>query len=88
MIVYPDDDNKPPVGEELNRAARITLLGVYPTDRTTREEITDVQRIKEANYTDYLREMTKKFDGEFINYEMTEGAWTFMVKKEICTNED
>jgi nuclear pore complex protein Nup98-Nup96 len=80
VTVYPDDDHKPPVGEELNLPARITLFGVYPVDRTTQEEIKDIERIKAANYNDHLREITKKFDGEFINYEMKDGSWTFMVK--------
>ena len=79
MTVYPDDNNKPPAGKELNIPARITLLGVYPIDRATREEITDVERIRAMNYGDYLREVTKKFDGEFVNYGLPEGSWTFMV---------
>ncbi|CAF2416481.1 unnamed protein product [Rotaria sp. Silwood2] len=80
VTVYPDDNNKPPVGKELNIPARITLYGVYPTDRTTRKEITDIERIKAMNYGDHLREITKKFDGEFINYGVSDGSWTFMVK--------
>jgi predicted secreted protein len=32
------------------------------------------------NYSDYLREVTKKFDGEFINYGISDGSWTFTVK--------
>ncbi|CAF4836259.1 unnamed protein product [Rotaria sp. Silwood1] len=79
-IVYPDDNNKPPVGKELNIPARITLYGVYPIDRITQKEITDIERIKAMNYNDYLREVTKQFDGEFINYSITDGSWTFMVK--------
>ena len=80
LTVYPDDNDKPPEGEELNIPARITLLGVYPIDRTTREEITDIERIKAMDYSEYLREVTKKFDGEFINYGVTDGSWTFGVK--------
>ncbi|CAF1191403.1 unnamed protein product [Adineta steineri] len=80
VIVYPDDNNKPSVGEELNRSARITLLGVYPTDRTTHEQITDIERIKAMNYDNYLRVITKKFDGEFVKYGVDDGSWTFMVK--------
>ncbi len=80
VTVYPDDNNKPPVGQELNIPARITLFGVYPTDRTTRAEITDIERIEAMNYNDYLREITKKFDGDFINYGAKDGSWTFMVK--------
>ncbi|CAF4389215.1 unnamed protein product [Rotaria sp. Silwood2] len=80
ITVYPDDNNKPLVGEELNLPARITLLGVYPIDRSTREEITDIKRIKALNYDYYLRTITKKFDGEFINYGIHDGSWTFTVK--------
>ncbi|CAF3622774.1 unnamed protein product [Rotaria sordida] len=80
VIVYPDDNNKPLVGKELNLPARITLLDVYPIDRSTREEITDIERIKALNYNDYLRTITKKFDGEFINYGIHDGSWTFTVK--------
>ncbi|CAF4736860.1 unnamed protein product, partial [Rotaria sp. Silwood2] len=80
VTVYPDDNNKPLVGEELNLPARITLLGVYPIDRSTREEITDIKRIKALNYDYYLRTITKKFDGEFINYGIHDGSWTFTVK--------
>lgn len=31
-------------------------------------------------YGDYLCEITKKFDGEFINYGVNDGSWTFTVK--------
>ena len=75
----------------MNRPARITLLDVYPLDRTTRTEIIDIERIKAMNYNDYLREMTKKFDGEFVKYDPIDGSWTFMVKNkyfEIRSNVD
>ncbi|CAF1110950.1 unnamed protein product [Didymodactylos carnosus] len=79
VTVYPDDSDKPPVGEELNVLARITLLGVYPTDRSTRDQIIDPERINAMNYKDYLKDITKKFDGEFVDYSADDGAWTFTV---------
>ena len=63
VIVYSDDEHKPPMGEGLNRSARINLFGVYPVDRATREEITDLGRIKAMNYEEYLKQITSKFDG-------------------------
>ncbi|CAF1322899.1 unnamed protein product [Adineta ricciae] len=85
VTVYPDDSRKPAEGEELNCQARISLLGVYPIDRSisnSGEEVTDPDRLIEMNYGNYLLEMTKKFQGKFIDYDVYTGTWTF--KKYQC----
>ncbi len=89
MTVYPDDNNKPAEGEELNCQAIISLLGVYPIDRSisnSGEEVTDPDRLIEMNYGNYLRDMTKKFHGKFIDYDVYTGTWTFKVKLKYSKN--
>ncbi|CAF3518741.1 unnamed protein product [Adineta steineri] len=80
VTVYPNDNNKPAEGEELNCQAIISLLGVYPIDRSisnSGEEVTDPDRLIEMNYGNYLRDMTKKFHGKFLDYDVYTGTWRF-----------
>ena len=93
VTVYPDENDKPGEGEELNCQAIISLLGVYPIDRSisnSGEEVTDPDRLVDMNYGHYLREMTKKFDGKFIDYDVRTGTWKFQVgvrqlRREVST---
>lgn len=39
VVVYPDENNKPEVGNELNRTAEVSLERVWPTDKQTRQSI-------------------------------------------------
>lgn len=83
VTVYPDDKDKPREGEELNCQAIISLLGVYPIDRSitnSGEEVTDPDRLVDMNYGNYLRDMTRKFHGKFIDYDVYTGTWTFKVE--------
>ena len=44
------------------------------------EEVTDSNRLIEMHYAEYLEEMTKKFHGKFIDYDVYTGTWTFQVE--------
>ncbi|XP_062580939.1 nuclear pore complex protein Nup98-Nup96-like isoform X2 [Saccostrea cucullata] len=80
VIVYPDDDNKPPEGEELNRKAEITLDCVWPTDKTTRSYIKDPERLKALGYHEKMEEITARIGGRFLDYRPETGSWVFEVK--------
>ncbi|CAF1660456.1 unnamed protein product [Adineta ricciae] len=83
VTVYPDENDRPGEGEGLNCQAVISLLGVYPIDRSksnSGEEVTDPERLIEMNYGQYLEGMTKKFHGLFIGYDVETGTWTFQVE--------
>ncbi|KAL3234096.1 hypothetical protein MRX96_022841 [Rhipicephalus microplus] len=69
ITVYPDDDEKPPVGEGLNRKAQVTLDKVWPINKVTRESIT-------KNWRGPL----PKLGGRFLEYRPETGSWVFEVK--------
>lgn len=79
VIIYPDDENKPPVGEGLNRKAQITLDQVWPHDKTLHEPIKDKQRLEEMNFEGKLRAVCDKHDTRFVEYRPETGSWVFKV---------
>ncbi|XP_048349598.1 nuclear pore complex protein Nup98-Nup96-like [Sphaerodactylus townsendi] len=79
VIVYPDDELKPPVGEGLNRRAEVTLDGVWPTDKTSRALIKSPERLAEMNYEGRLEAVSRKQGAQFKEYRPETGSWVFKV---------
>ncbi|XP_069129368.1 nuclear pore complex protein Nup98-Nup96-like isoform X2 [Argopecten irradians] len=80
VVVYPDDDNKPSVGDGLNRKAEITLDCVWPIDKSDRTPIKSPERLAAMNYQEKIEEITHRIGGRFIDYRPETGSWVFEVK--------
>ncbi|XP_042286572.1 nuclear pore complex protein Nup98-Nup96 isoform X4 [Thunnus maccoyii] len=79
VIVYPDDKNKPPEGEGLNRRAEVTLDGVWPNDKTTCTQIRSPERLTDMNYEGRLEKASRKQGARFLEYRTETGSWVFEV---------
>ncbi|XP_069395495.1 nuclear pore complex protein Nup98-Nup96 isoform X5 [Paralichthys olivaceus] len=79
VIVYPDDKNKPPEGEGLNRRAEVTLDGVWPNDKTTCTQIRSPERLSDMNYEGRLEKASRKQGARFLEYRTETGSWVFEV---------
>eukprot|EP00050_Salpingoeca_kvevrii_P022602 m.128822 g.128822 ORF g.128822 m.128822 type:complete len:1848 (+) comp9760_c0_seq5:346-5889(+) len=74
--IYPSGyPQKPEVGYELNKPARVELYHVFPTDKTTKERITDKHRL--LKYADKIKHTTEAADAKFISYDLETGTWIF-----------
>lgn len=79
IILYQDDDNKPPVGEGLNRKAQVTLDQIWPHDKNTHEPIKDPERLEAMGYEAKLRRICEKRGTKFLEYRPETGSCVFKV---------
>ncbi|XP_012280499.1 nuclear pore complex protein Nup98-Nup96 [Orussus abietinus] len=80
VIIYPDDEKKPPIGQGLNRLAQVTLDRVWPHDKTLHQPITDPHRLAALKYEEKLRRVSAKHDTRFLEYRPETGSWVFKVQ--------
>lgn len=76
--VYIDESKRPPVGQELNKPAEITLLNVKCVDQKTGLKLMEGPEVDV--YKENLAQWTKSHDAEFISFDAIKGEWKFRVK--------
>lgn len=89
VVVYPDDANKPPKGQGLNRRAQVTLDGVYPV--VSGETVKKMDDSLAAFFTESLRAVCDRKGMRFLEYRPDSGSFVFQVEhfsKYGLDNED
>lgn len=76
--VYTDESKRPPVGQELNKPAEITLLNVKCVDQKTGLQLMEGPAVDA--YKEILTQWAKNHDAEFISFDAVKGEWKFRVE--------
>ncbi|CAL8117199.1 unnamed protein product [Orchesella dallaii] len=79
VVVYPDDEKKPPLYEGLNVPAEIELQRVWPVDKATNGPIRCLKKIGELKYVEKLRKACLRLEADFISYDDQDCVWRFRV---------
>ena len=80
VIVYPDDGNKPVLGDGLNRPAQITLDKVWPVDKSNGDQIRSPERLQKMSYEEKLERASSRLGAKFVEYRPETGSWVFKVE--------
>lgn len=77
VVVYPDEDSKPPKGTKLNVPAVVRLDNCFALDKNTGAAIKDPKHPRFLVFKEKLRTRPMV---KFVNYEDATGAWQFKVE--------
>lgn len=75
--VYPDKDMKPSPGKGLNVPSLITLENAWPRAQAGKAAV--LER-KGKRFEKHLERLKRQVDCEFVDYDTTNGKWTFRVQ--------
>ncbi|BDA43587.1 Nuclear pore complex protein Nup98-Nup96 [Coccomyxa sp. Obi] len=76
--VYLDENEKPEIGEGLNKSAEVTLHKVFRIDKATNRPTTDKEAI--ARFERKLKKLSADQNARFVSYNADTGTWVFEVE--------
>lgn len=81
VVVYPDEcpNNKPEVGQGLNKRAILRLSHIYPSETTRKADDEDADAATAA-FVERLKKRTVDLRALFLGYEADGGVWKFEVE--------
>jgi len=75
VLVYPDSQQKPPIGTGLNKAATVTMYQCWPPNGS--KLLQDPK--SQDRYKKKIKSMTEEKRARFIDYDCNTGVWKFSV---------
>lgn len=78
--VYPDGDDKPEPGQQLNKKANVKLFKCWPVSKKTRRREKPKSKKAIMKYEDSLKSVTKTMGANFLEYDAEKGYWCFVVE--------
>ncbi|PRQ16783.1 putative peptidase S59, nucleoporin [Rosa chinensis] len=77
VIVYRDENKKPPVGQGLNKPAEVTLLNIKCIEKKTGLQYTEGPKVEK--YKEMLKRKAEEQGAKFVSFDPKKEEWTFMV---------
>eukprot|EP00698_Gefionella_okellyi_P017967 TRINITY_DN533_c0_g1_i1.p1 TRINITY_DN533_c0_g1~~TRINITY_DN533_c0_g1_i1.p1 ORF type:complete len:1374 (-),score=288.84 TRINITY_DN533_c0_g1_i1:906-4985(-) len=77
IVVYPNENAKPAVGEELNKPAIVCLENCHRVDRKTGSPRID--SMSAQRQLARIKKATERAGATFLDYDGSTGSWTFQV---------
>jgi hypothetical protein len=79
VSVYPDNLDKPHLGEGLKRPAQIKMDKLLPLDKISGDPIRSTDRLINMSYKEKLEKASSRMGARFLGYRPETGSWVFKV---------
>ena len=78
VALYPEEADRPAIGQGLNKLALITLKNIFCINKTTQEK--EKEQVALQKFEERLVKSNVKTEAEFVSYDSDRGTWVFKVQ--------